>query len=87
MDYQKRVKELKKKRHEFHVTQDVLAHQLGVEKTYISKIENGNRKASEQLLEAMEKCLEEYDPDNPLEILFDYVRIRFPTDEIGRAHV
>lgn len=85
MDYQKRVKELKKKRHEFHVTQDVLTHQLGVEKTYISKIENGNRKASEQLLEAMEKCLEEYDPDNPLEILFDYVRIRFPTDEVKKV--
>lgn len=85
MNYQEKVSQLKKKRREYRVTQETLAHQLGVEKTYISKIENGNRKASEQLLEAIEKCLEEYNPDNPVEILFDYVRIRFPTDEIKKV--
>lgn len=82
MVYEERIKALKEKRKLYHVRQAELASSVGVEKTYISKIENGKERASEELLEKIEDALKKYDPEQPLEILFDYVRIRFPTDDV-----
>lgn len=82
MEYEETIKELKRQRKENHVTQKELASFLGVGKTYISKIENGSEKASEELIGAMQEYFKRYEPENPMEILFDYVRIRFPTTEI-----
>lgn len=82
MDYEETITELKRQRKENHVTQKELASYLGVGKTYISKIENGSERASNELMEAMQEYFKRYEPENPMEILFDYVRIRFPTIEI-----
>lgn len=83
MDYEEIIKTLKEKRKEHHLTQKELALRVGVGKTYISKIENGSERASEELIAAIQECLEKYEPLNPIEILFDYVRIRFPTTVAG----
>lgn len=49
---------------------------------HISRIENGKIKLTEEIMEQLTVALEKLNPDNPLEMLFDYVRIRFPTQDI-----
>lgn len=85
MDYEKTIQDLKARRKELHLTQKEIALRVGVGKTYISKIENGSERASKELLMAIWECLEKYNPLNPLEVLFDYVRIRFPTTAAGEV--
>lgn len=48
----------------------------------VSRIENGKVKLTEEVMEQLTVALEKLNPDNPLEMLFDYVRIRFPTQDI-----
>lgn len=84
MDYEQTIKELREKRIAFGVTQEQLAVLAGVGRTYLAKIENGRKTASRGLLEKLSAILARYVPENPLEILFDYVRIRFPTTEYKR---
>lgn len=59
--------------------QEELAQLVGVSRTYINLIETGNKQASPELLKKIDYFLELYNPKKRLEILFDYVRIRFPT--------
>lgn len=70
---------IKERRKRAGLTQRRLAKMLGVGRTYLTEIETGARKASPQLLKKIDYFLELYDPQQRLEILFDYVRIRFPT--------
>lgn len=49
---------------------------------HISRIENGKIKLTEEIKEQLIIALEKCNPDNPLEMLFDYVRIRFPTMDV-----
>ena len=46
---------------------------------YLSDIETGKVLPSAELKAAILEALERFNPDAPLEMLFDYVRIRFPT--------
>lgn len=67
------------------LTQQQLAEMLDISRGHLNQIEKGARKASPELLKKIDYFLELYDPKQRLEILFDYVRIRFPTidaDEI-----
>ena len=76
------IEEIKKTRLEYGVSQNKLAVSVGISRQYLNEIENGKKLLSENLKEKLLFALELYNPDNPLELLFDYVRVRFPTDDV-----
>lgn len=63
------------------LTQGQFAELLGMDRSYLNLIENGVRKPSEELAQKIDYFLDLYDPGTKLEIIFDYVRIRFPTTD------
>ncbi len=72
---------LKEKRLEYGVSQNKLAVHVGITRQYVSEIETGKVKPSETLQATLFDVLEQFNPEAPLEILFDYVRIRFLTTD------
>lgn len=74
--------DIRERRKRDDLTQKQLANLIGVSHTYLNEIEKGRRKASVELLHKIDYFLNLYDPGKKLEILFDYVRIRFPTMDI-----
>ncbi|MEK4801344.1 MobT family relaxase [Oceanobacillus sp. FSL K6-0118] len=70
---------LKERRVEYGVSQNKLAVHVGISRQYISEIETGKVTPTPTLKNALFNVLEQFNPDAPLEILFDYVRIRFLT--------
>lgn len=54
----------------------------GMSREHLSRIENGKVKLTEEIKKQLNDALEKFNPDNPLEMLFDYVRIRFPTMDV-----
>lgn len=79
------LQELKEKRLSYGISQNKLATASGITRPYLSDIENGKVIPTEQVKSALLDALERFNPDNPLELLFDYVRIRFPTDDIANV--
>lgn len=76
------IKELKEKRTSYGVSQNKLAIASGITRQYLSDIETGKVLPSGELQTAIMEALERFNPDAPLEMLFDYVRIRFPTLDV-----
>lgn len=76
------VRDIKKKRELYGISQQKLALAAGITRPYLSDIETGKAHPSEALQETITEALERFNPDNPLEMLFDYVRIRFPTTDV-----
>ena len=76
------VQDIKEKREVYGISQQKLALAAGITRPYLSDIETGKAHPSEALQEAITEALERFNPDNPLEMLFDYVRIRFPTTDV-----
>ena len=76
------VRDIKEKRESYGISQQKLALAAGITRPYLSDIETGKAHPSEALQEAISEALERFNPDNPLEMLFDYVRIRFPTTDV-----
>lgn len=54
----------------------------GITRQYLNKIESGGAAPSEDVKEHLLQALERYNPESPLTMLFDYVRIRFPTTDV-----
>lgn len=54
----------------------------GMSREQVSRIENGKVSLTEEIKNQLTDALEKLNPDNPLEMLFDYVRIRFPTLDV-----
>ena len=80
------IEELKEKRQTYGLSQNKLAIASGITRQYLSDIETGKVVPTSQVQEALLESLERFNPDNPLELLFDYVRIRFPTGDVsGRS--
>jgi len=79
------VRGLKTKRQGFGISQNKLATASGITRQYLCDIENSKAVPTEQVKIALYDALERFNPDNPLEMLFDYVRIRFPTDNISHV--
>lgn len=79
MVQQKTIQELKEKRLAYGVSQNKLAVALGISRQYLSQIETGKGTPSPELLLNINNQLDQWNPDQSLELLFDYVRIRFPT--------
>ena len=71
-----------RKREIYGISQQKLALAAGITRPYLSDIETGKAHPSEALQEAITEALERFNPDTPLEMLFDYVRIRFPTTDV-----
>jgi phage replication initiation protein len=76
------IKELKEKRVVYGISQNKLAVAAGITRQYLSDIETGKAFPSIELQKSIMEALERFNPDAPLEMLFDYVRIRFPTLDV-----
>ena len=70
---------LHRKRRLYNVSQEKIASLVGISRPYLSEIENGKAIPSPSLQEAIENVVEQCNPESPMELLFDYVRIRYPT--------
>lgn len=75
-------KQLKQKRTSYGLSQNKLAVLCGITREYLGRIENGKVKPTDNLKNVLIDVVEKFNPDNPLEMMFDYVRIRFPTKDI-----
>lgn len=76
---------LKEKRLAYGLSQNRLAVATGITRQYLSDIETGKVKPSEDLQQSLWEALERFNPGAPLEMLFDYVRIRFPTTDVQQV--
>ena len=75
------IEELRQKREEYGVTQRKLAVACGISRTYLNQIENGTVVPSAELKQTIEKQIERFNPQEPLFLLIDYFRVRFPTTD------
>ena len=66
----------------YGISQGRLAVASGITREYLNKIESGKMKPSKELLHTLHKELARFNPEAPLTMLFDYVKIRFPTLDI-----
>ena len=82
LNEEQRIKELREKRIAYGISQGRLAVASGITREYLNKIESGKMKPSKELLETLHKELARFNPEAPLTMLFDYVKIRFPTLDI-----
>lgn len=76
------IRRLKEKRLSYGLSQNRLAVAAGMTRQYLNDIENGRASPSDDIKTSLLKALERLNPDAPLEMLFDYVRIRFPTTDV-----
>ena len=79
INLKQQVLELKERRKNYGVSQNKLATAVGISRQYLSEIETEKVVPSSELLSELDVLLERFNPELPLEMLFDYVRIRFPT--------
>ena len=73
------IEELRQKREEYGVTQTRLAVACGISREYYNRIEKGKQPLNDELREIIEKQIERFNPQEPLFLLIDYFRVRFPT--------
>ena len=71
------------KRLQYCVSQTKLAVMAGISREHLSRIESGKVAVTEEMKVKLLEALEKFNPEAPLTMLFDYVRIRFPTLDIG----
>lgn len=76
------IQELKEKRERYGVSQSRLAVACGVSREYYNRIENGKTQLTEALKGEIQKQLERFNPEEPLFLLIDYFRVRFPTTDV-----
>ncbi len=74
--------EIRERRGLYNVSQTELAAAVGVSREYLNRLENGKAEMSPEMRDLVLSRLERFNPDAPLEMLFDYVRIRFPTLDV-----
>lgn len=75
-------KELKDTRLDYGLTQNKLALASGISRQYLSDIETQKVLPSEGTKQSLVASLEELNPYAPLDMVFDYVRIRFPRTDV-----
>ena len=73
---------LKEKRQSYGVTQTRLALMAGISREHLSRIEAGRVALTEDMKRKLLEAVEKFNPDAPMFLLFDYVRIRFSTLDI-----
>ena len=75
------IEELRQKREEYGVTQTRIAVACGISREHYNRIEKGKLPLTEELKEILEKQIERFNPQEPLFLLVDYFRVRFPTTD------
>lgn len=75
------IEELKQKREEYGITQTRLAVACGISREHYNRIEKGKLPLTHELKEIIEKQIERFNPQEPLFLLIDYFRVRFPTTD------
>lgn len=73
---------LREKRLGYGISQRKLALSSGYSREYINKIEHGKERPSEKAIEKLLITLEQLNPNKELELIFDYVRLRFDTHDV-----
>ncbi|HGL6489040.1 TPA: MobT family relaxase [Clostridioides difficile] len=73
---------LKEKRLSYGVSQTRLAIMAGISREHLNRIEAGKVKLTDDMQDKLMEAVEKFNPDAPMFLLFDYVRIRFPTLDI-----
>lgn len=71
------------RRLQYGVSQTKLAVMAGISREHLSRIESGKVAVTEEMKVKLLEALEKFNPEAPLTMLFDYVRIRFSTLDIG----
>lgn len=70
------------KRNAYGVSQKRLALMAGISREHLNRIEAGKVHLTNSMKLKLLEALERFNPEAPLFLLFDYVRIRFPTLDI-----
>ncbi|MFQ7605130.1 MAG: replication initiation factor domain-containing protein [Enterococcus avium] len=73
---------LRVKRQEYQVSQQRLSVESGCSRRYLSMIETENYFPSEKMQTDIVGALEQLNPNKELELVFDYVRLRFDTHDV-----
>ena len=73
---------LKDKRRQYGISQNKLAVMASLPRQYISDVETGKIVPPIDRQKLINMALEKLNPEAPLTMLFDYVRIRFPTLDV-----
>ena len=76
------INDFKEKRTQYGVSQNQLAVMAGVSREYVSRLESGKVALTDEIKGKFTDALDKLNPDNPLEMVLDYVRIRFPTQDV-----
>ena len=76
------IKDLQEKRIAYGVSQNKLAVEAGISREHLNRLESGKVALTEEIQKQLLTALEKYNPESPLTMLFDYVRIRFPTTDV-----
>ena len=76
------IEKMKKMRSDNNMSQSQLAQLMGVGREHINRIESGKKGMSDRFKSILKDILQRYDTSYAPEILFDYCRIRFPTQDI-----
>ncbi len=75
------IQELKEKREEYGISQSRFAVGCGISREHYNRIENGKTSLTKELKQEITKQLERFNPQEPLFLLIDYFRVRFPTTD------
>lgn len=75
------IKELREKREQYGVSQTRFAVACGISREYYNRIEKGKHPLNNELKEVMAVQIERFNPQEPLFLLIDYFRVRFPTTD------
>lgn len=81
------IQKLKEKREKYGISQSRFAVACGISREHYNRIENGKTPLTEELKQEITKQLERFNPQEPLFLLIDYFRVRFPTFGRRRAHL
>ena len=76
------IKELREKRIAYGLSQNKLAVEAGISREHLNRLESGKVALTEEIKMQLLVALERYNPEAQLTMLFDYVRIRFPTTDV-----
>lgn len=66
----------------YGISQNKLAVMASVSRTYLNQLENGTKTASDELKEKIDAVLERFNPEKPMTLMIDYLRVRFPTTDV-----
>lgn len=73
---------VKAKRKALTITQDQLALRLGITRQHLQRVESGKANPSSSLQMQIDQVLNRWQAAPELNLIFDYVRIRFPTHDV-----